>query len=214
MFITFEGPEGAGKTTHAALLAQRLRAAGRSCVQVREPGGTPLGDRIRVLLLQGDLAIGTRGEALLYCAARAQVIDEAICPALERGEIVVADRYADSTLAYQGYGRGLDLASLAQVLAFATRGLAPDLTVLLDLPVAEGLERKRRLPPEEWNRFEAEELAYHQRVREGYLALAAAEPWRWVVLDARQPVAALADAIWGCVERCLQQAHGSGGGRA
>lgn len=221
MFITFEGPEGAGKTTQAARLAWRLRNAGHACLLTREPGGTPLGDRVRNLLLaSGGPPIGVRGETLLFCAARAQLVDEVIRPALARGEIVVADRYADSTLAYQGYGRQQELDALRRLLDYATGGLTPDLTFLLDLPAPQGLERKRRgaseewnrfeqqalvwvrnnayrfMGSKEWNRFEQEELAYHERVRQGYLELAAAEPGRWQVLDARMPPEAIEEAVW------------------
>lgn len=197
MFITFEGPEGSGKTTQAARLARRVRDAGHACLLTREPGGTPLGDRVRNLLLaSAGPPIGVRGETLLYCAARAQLVDEVIRPALARGEIVVADRYADSTLAYQGYGRQQELDALRRLLDYATGGLTPDLTFLLDLPAPQGLERKRRGASEEWNRFEQEELAYHERVRQGYLELAAAEPERWQVLDARMPPEAIEEAVW------------------
>lgn len=204
MFISFEGPEGSGKTTQTARLMARLRAAGQPCVLTREPGGTLLGDRVRAILLpESDLAIGARSETLLYCAARAQLVDQLITPALAREEIVVADRYADSTLAYQGYGRCLDLSELTRLLRFATTGVMPDLTFLLDLPSADGLERKRRLPHEEWNRFEQEAIEYHERVRDGFLELAAAEPVRWVMLDARQPTDILEQEIWEHVARRL-----------
>lgn len=207
LFITLEGPEGSGKSLQGRLLAERLAGRGLRALLTREPGGTPLGDRLRDLLLQGaDLAIAARAEALLMCASRAQLVERAILPALERGEHVVCDRYGDSTLAYQGYGRGLDLDGLRAVLSFATRGLAPDLTVLLDLPVADGLARKNRQDAgalADWNRFEAESRAFHARVRAGYLALAAAEPARWRVLDARQPPDLLADELWSHVEARL-----------
>jgi dTMP kinase len=206
MFITLEGPEGGGKTSQAARLAERLRQAGRGCVLTREPGGTPLGDRVREILLPSHgVPIGARSETLLYCAARAQVVDQVILPALRRGDIVVADRFADSTLAYQGFGRQLDLEQVAAVLEFATTGLKPDLTILLDVDVQTGLARKSQLPNEEWNRFEQEELGFHARVREAFLRLVEREPVRWIVLDARQPFETVAGLIWECVTQRLER---------
>lgn len=195
MFITFEGPEGAGKSLQVRLLAHRLRAVGQTVLETREPGGTPLGDQLRhLLLVRDDLKTVARAEALLMCAARAQHVDGVLKPALARGEVVVCDRFSDSTLAYQGHGRGLDLDQLRAVLNFATAGLEPDMTILLDLPVAAGLARKEAQAA--WTRFEAEALAFHERIREGYLALAAAGPQRWVCLDAQRPPDWLADEVW------------------
>ncbi len=204
LFVSFEGPEGAGKSTQIGLLAERLEAAHHAVCRLREPGGTALGDRLRGLLLHaGDAWIDDRAEALLYAAARAQLVAEAIRPALARGAVVLCDRYADSTLAYQGYGRGLPIGGLAEVLRFAVGDVWPDLTILLDLPVEVGLARKwaaAGTPAGEWNRYEAEALTFHERVRAGYRRLAEQEPTRWLVLDAREPVAALqariAAAIW------------------
>jgi dTMP kinase len=203
-FVSFEGPEGAGKTTQARRLADRLAAAGYEVLLTREPGGTELGDRVRELILPASgVAIGARAETLLYCAARAQLVEGVLPQALRAGRIVIVDRYADSTLAYQAYGRQLDPAGVRAVLDFATGGLRPELTLLLDLPVSEGLARKQtqsgRGEASNWNRFEAEELAFHDRVRRGYLELAAAEPARWRVLDARRPPEAVAEEIWGLV---------------
>jgi len=189
LFITFEGPEGSGKTTQLRLLAEWLRAQGCDVLTTREPGGTPVGDAIRSLLL--DPAYGEMSpaaEILLFSAARAQHVSEVIGPQLERGGIVLCDRFADSTLAYQGYGRELPLDQLQLITAFATGGLTPDLTFFLDLPVIEGLRRKRRDDLDDWNRMERQELEFHERVRQGYLALAADAPERWVVLDGMQPV--------------------------
>lgn len=195
MFITFEGPEGAGKSLQVRLLAHRLRAVGQTVLETREPGGTPLGDQLRhLLLVRDDLKTVARAEALLMCAARAQHVDGVLKPALARGEVVVCDRFSDSTLAYQGHGRGLDLDQLRAVLNFATAGLEPDMTILLDLPVEAGLARKEAQAA--WTRFEAEKLAFHERIREGYLMLAAAAPQRWVCLDAQKPPDWLADEVW------------------
>ena len=196
LFITFEGPEGSGKTTQIRLLAEWLRRSGCDVATTREPGGTRIGDAIRALLLDPDHGeMSPAAEILLFSAARAQHVSEVIRPQLNRGGVVVCDRFADSTLAYQGYGRGLDLAELRRITAFATGGLTPDLTVCLDLPAAEGLARKLKADSAEWNRMEQEQLAFHERVREGYLALAAEAPARWVVIDATQPVAAIQEQI-------------------
>ena len=168
----------------------------------REPGGTALGDRVRELvLLTGDVAISPAAETLLYCAARAQLVEQVLRPALAAGQIVIVDRYADSTLAYQVAGRGLDRAAVEAVLRFATGGLQPELTILLDLPVERGLERRRRqvAGAAEWDRIEAEALEFHRRVRAGYLELAAAEPSRWRVVDANQPPERVAEAVWRAV---------------
>lgn len=185
-FITFEGPEGGGKTTQIALLAGYLRQQGYAVLTTREPGGTPIGDQIRAVLADlGNQAMTPRTEILLFQASRAQLVAEVIRPALARGEVVLCDRYADSTLAYQGYGHGFDLGELRRLIHFATDGLQPDLTLLLDLDPEIGL--RRRADAGNWNRLDAYDLAFHHRVRQGYLALAAAEPERWVRLDASQP---------------------------
>jgi dTMP kinase len=190
LFITFEGPEGSGKTTQSRLLADWLRSQDADVLTTREPGGTRIGDAIRNLLLSPEnTEMSPTAEILLFSAARAQHVAEVIAPHLAHGGIVLCDRFADSTLAYQGYGRRLGLDALRGITAFATAGLTPDLTVCLDLPVGEGLRRKQSDGLVEWNRMEREQLAFHERVRQGYLALAAAEPARWVVLDATRPVA-------------------------
>ena len=192
LFITFEGPEGSGKTTQIQLLAAWLRAQGQAVLATREPGGTAIGDRVRAILLDTiHQEMQPQAEILLFSAARAQVVGQIIRPHLARGGVILCDRYADSTLAYQGYGRHLDLATLRLITDFATGGLRPDLTFCLDLPVEVGLRRKRVGAGEEWNRMEQETLAFHERVRRGYLDMAQAEPARWRLLDATQPVEAL-----------------------
>ncbi len=205
LFVSFEGPDGSGKTTQIRLLGEWLRARGHDVLVTREPGGTPIGDRIRAILLDpAHPEIRPEAEALLFSAARAQLVRQVIQPHLAAGGIVLCDRYADSTLAYQGYGRQLDLAVLRTITAFATAGLWPDLTVYLDLPVEEGLARRRQAETAGWNRLDAEQLAFHRRVREGYLAMATAEPERWLVLDARQSVDALQQAIR---QRLIERLH-------
>lgn len=196
IFITFEGAEGSGKTTQIRLLAAALSQSGYRIVATREPGGTRIGDAIRNLLLDHrHVEISLRAETLLFQAARAQIVDEVIRPALATGAIVLCDRYADSTLAYQGYGRGQSLDTLKQLGDYATDRLLPALTIYLDIDVREGLARKRTGAPEEWNRIENLDIEFHQRVRSGYLALAKAEPERWLVLDASQPIDVLHHAI-------------------
>lgn len=197
-FITFEGPEGAGKSTQVTRLATRLSEAGSPHLLTREPGGTPLGTRVRDVLLDPALSIDPLPEFLLYSASRAQLVTDVIRPALLRGEVVVCDRYFDSSLAYQGAGRGLPGALLRELTREVTGGLTPDLTVLLDLDPAVGLHRAAaRGQPD---RLEQADLAFHTRVRQGFLALAAAEPARFLVLDAARTTDDLADAIWAAVQ--------------
>ncbi|EYB67849.1 thymidylate kinase [Deinococcus phoenicis] len=200
-FITFEGPEGAGKSTQLARLAARLAEAGVPHLVTREPGGTPLGTRVREVLLDPALSIDPLPEFLLYSASRAQLVAHVIRPALARGEVVVCDRYADSSLAYQGFGRGLGAAFLADLTREVTGGLVPDLTVLLDLDPAVGLSRaaSRGAP----DRLERADLGFHTRVRGGFLTLAARDPARFLVLDATRDVDALAGDIWRAVEERL-----------
>lgn len=201
MFITFEGPEGAGKSTQVRLLADHLRQQGQAVVVTREPGGTPIGDQIRHVLHSTDnTAMAPTAEMLLYAASRAQLVSEVIRPALAAGSIVLCDRYADSTMAYQGYGRGLDRDMLAALTEIATGGLAPDLTLFLDLDVERGLARRRN-EGEEMNRLDLEALDFHRRVRTGYQKLAAAEPGRWCRLDADQPAQAVQAEIRQVVAR-------------
>ncbi|NDJ77429.1 MAG: dTMP kinase [Chloroflexi bacterium] len=186
MFITFEGPDGSGKSTQVPLLVDFLRAQGYQVFQTREPGGTPIGDQVRAVLHDlRNAEMHPHTEILLYAASRAQLVAQEIRPRLAAGEIVVCDRYADSTLAYQGYGHGLDLATLRLILDFATGRLVPDLTLLLDISAEDGLQRRQHAAQhgEEWNRMDAQSLAFHQRVREGYDRLMAADPARWVRLS-------------------------------
>jgi dTMP kinase len=196
MFITLEGPEGSGKSSQVGPLAEFLRQGGREVLTTREPGGTQISDQIRAVLMRMDnTSMHPRTEILLFLAARAQLVEEVIRPALQGGKIVLSDRYADSTLAYQGYGHGTNLDRLRSLLEFTTGGLKPDLTLLLDVDVEKGLGRKRR--GNEWNRLDDYDVAFHQRVRQGYLALAGAEPERWAIIDANQPAES--------VQECLRQ---------
>ncbi len=185
LFITLEGPEGGGKTSQAAQLAEHLRRLGHDVLLTREPGGTPISEQVRrVLTAMDNTAMHPETEFLLFSASRAQHVRELILPHLQRSGVVVCDRFYDASLAYQGYGHGLDLEALRAITAFATGGLTPDITFLLDLPVEEGL--RRREVDGNWNRLDAYDLDFHRRVRQGYMELARAEPRRWVVLDASQ----------------------------
>lgn len=202
LLITFEGPEGAGKSTQLARLAARLSGLGVPHLVTREPGGTDLGTRVRAVLLDPELSIDPLPEFLLYSASRAQLVREVIRPALTRGEVVLCDRYADSSLAYQGAGRGLDGALLETVTQEATGGLRPDLTVLLDLDPAVGLARAAaRGQPD---RLERADLSFHTRVRAGFLALAVREPGRFLTLDAGRSPDELEAAIWSAVGERLE----------
>ncbi len=205
-FITLEGPDGAGKTTQAERLATHLRAAGHDVHVTREPGGTWLGERLRELLLARTASTFRPDpvtDALLFNAARRQLVAEVIAPALDAGRTVICTRFADSTLAYQGYGAGVPLDDLRALASVATGGLSPDLTILLDLPVEAGLARKA---PGDVTRFEAEfDLAFHRRVREGFLALAVAAPGRFAVVDASRPAAEVASAAALAVDRALRE---------
>jgi dTMP kinase len=235
LFVTFEGPEGSGKSTQARMLYGHLHSRGYPVILVREPGGTRIGDLIRRIVLDlqhTEMAATT--EMLLFSAARAQLVSQVIRPYLDQGGIVLCDRYADSTYAYQGYGLGHDLEELRSITAVATGGLLPDLTMYLDLTADEGLERKRRkrqetaeqqrgvlgplqLPAElprpaadsrpalvEWNRLDARAVEYHRRVADGYQKLIAQEPERWRIFDARQPIDVLGEQIAEALEPWLE----------
>ncbi len=204
MFITLEGPEGSGKSSQLPDLAEFLRGQGWDVLTTREPGGTPIGDQIRQILMRLDnQELHPRTEILLFLASRAQLVEQVIKPALREGKLVLSDRFGDSTLAYQGYGHGIDLATLRAMLAFATDNLKPDLTLLLDVDVEIGLQRKRK--EDEWNRLDAYELAFHQRVREGYHELCRQEPERWRVIDAMQPKEAVQIALRQAVMQFLRE---------
>lgn len=187
MFITIEGPDGGGKTTQMNLLVPALEKLGFDVVRTREPGGTPIGDQIRsVIMDMKNKSMHPRAEILLFCASRAQLVEELIRPSLAAGKIVLCDRYADSTMAYQGYGHGLDRGLLKTLLDFATGGLKPDLTILLDISAEAGL-RRRITNHDEWNRMDDYALQFHERVRNGYLKMAAEEPERFVIINADRP---------------------------
>jgi len=206
MFITFEGPDGSGKSTQIRLLAERLKQAGCNVRLTREPGGTEIGEQIRAVLHDlKNRAMHPRAELLLYSAARAQLVEQVIRPHLAAGDLVLSDRYFDSTLAYQGYGHGLDLAALRQITTFATGGLTPDLTLFLDLDVELGL-RRRQANAAEWNRLDDYALAFHQRVRAGYHELMQLEPGRWVKLDATRSTEELHAEVWRVVVERLRVA--------
>jgi dTMP kinase len=193
-FITFEGVEGSGKTTQIRLAGEFLREKGCPVFMTQEPGGTPLGDRIREILLnRGGFDISGEAEVFLFAAARAQHADAVIRPALEKGQVILCDRFSDATIAYQAYGRGLPLEAVREICRFASRGLSPRLTLLFDLPVEKGLERAfRRIAGREEasreDRFERENLDFHRRIREGYLAIAREEPGRVKIVDASRDI--------------------------
>jgi dTMP kinase len=203
LFITFEGPEGSGKTTQIKRLTERLRGRGCDVLTVREPGGTPIGEQIRAVLHSlNNREMQPRTEILLYCAARAQLVGQVIRPHLQSGGVVLCDRYADSTLAYQGYGRRLDLQTLRMILDFATGGLAPDITFYLDIDVEAGLKRKK-IGGDEWNRMDDLDVQFYRRVRSGYLEMVAQDLARWVIVDAARSEETISQEIWERVEKRL-----------
>ncbi len=201
LFITFEGGEGCGKSVQARALYRRLSQLAIPALLTHEPGGTPFGNRIgRWLKWALDKDISPLTELLLFNASRAQLVTEVIQPGLKNGKVVVCDRYTDSTIAYQSYGRGLDLELVKAINNAATQGLKPNLTILLSISVEEGLARKR---DNKQDRFEQEELAFHHKVREGYLKLAEEEPQRWLVIDATQSKKRITEIIWQRVSQLL-----------
>src|SRR5215813_8546495 len=194
MFITLEGPEGSGKTSHIPPLVEYLREKGHVVFPTREPGGTSIGEQIREVIHDlKNVEMHPRTETLLYQAARAQIVEQIIKPHLALGEIILSDRYYDSTIAYQGYGHQQDLEQVRGLVKYATGGLNPDLTILLDLDVEIGLGRKRK--DNEWNRLDAYTVEFHQRVRKGYQEMVKAEPNRWVVVNAEEKWQSVQDEL-------------------
>ncbi len=206
LFITFEGGEGSGKSVQSRALYKRLFKLAVPSLLTHEPGVTPLGKRIAHWLKWAqNIDISPMAELLLFNASRAQLVNKVILPNLGKGGVVICDRYADSTIAYQSYGRGLDLEMVKVVNNTATQGLKPDLTILLDMPVEKGLARKGA---KKQDRFEQEDIAFHHRVREGYLKMAADEPQRWLVVDASQPKKQVEQTIWHRVSQLLPKQGG------
>ena len=204
MFITLEGPEGSGKTSHLPPLVESLREKGYTVFPTREPGGTSIGEQIRDVIHDlKNAEMHPRTETLLYQAARAQIVEEVIKPRLTAGEVVISDRYYDSTIAYQGYGHQQDLDQVRSLVRYATGGLVPDLTILLDIEVEAGLRRKTQ-NGSEWNRLDAYTVEFHQRVRRGYLEMAKAEPQRWVVIDAGREWQPVQDELGAVIQRRLK----------
>ncbi len=200
LFITFEGGEGCGKSTQSRLLLKRLEQQNVPVVLTHEPGGTSLGNELRkTLKRKRDSSISPQAELFLLAASRAQLVAELIRPALEEGKVVLCDRFTHSTMVYQGYGRGLDFTAIKMVNNMATRYLNPDFIILLDISPEQGLARKQSLK----DRFELENLSFHRRVREGYVKMAAAEPDRWLVIDASLPKGKIAEIIWDRVSQLL-----------
>jgi dTMP kinase len=206
MFITLEGPDGSGKTSQVPLLEAGLRKEGYAVFSTREPGGTSVGDQVRKVLFDlNNKSMNPRTEILLFQASRAQLVEEVIKPALVEGKVVICDRYADSTLAYQGYGHRVDLANLREIVDFATGGLKPDLTLFLDIGVEEGLNRRNA--GGDWNRLDDYEVEFHKRVYAGYMELISQEPNRWVKVGADQPPEQVAAELKRAVlERISQRA--------
>ena len=200
ILIVFEGGEGSGKSTQARRLYSRLRRQGHPGLLTHEPGGTVFGEGVRRILKRG-VSVAPPTWLFLFSAARAQLLEEVVRPALARGEAVVCDRYVPSTIAYQGYGHGLSLEMVSMVTEAATQGLRPDVVVLLDMPPDVGLQRRAERGRD---RFEAEALEFHERVREGYLKQAEEEPERWLVVDATLPKGRVAEVIWQRVEPLLR----------
>jgi dTMP kinase len=201
LFITFEGCEGCGKSTQARALRQRLVRRGIPAVLTHEPGGTALGDRLRhVLKRRIQDKISPLSELFLFAACRVQIVNEVIRPGLKQDKVVICDRFADSTMAYQGYGRGLNLETIEEINDLATNDTKPDLTILLDIPAPKGLDRKKARSKD---RFEAEDIPFHRKVRDGYLQMAATEPQRWLVIDGTLPRSQIGKIVWDRVSPLL-----------
>lgn len=206
LFVAFEGIEGSGKSTQTRILRRRLVRAGTRVLLTHEPGGTGIGKEVRRILKRSRKdRVFPLTELMLFAASRCQLVEEVIRPNLKAAVMVITDRYTDSTVAYQGYGRGLSIDLIRQINDIGTDGLKPDIIVLLDLPVEKGLLRKR---DREKDRFESEEIAFHRRVREGYLKLARAEPRRWLVFDGSLPAVELSELIWEKLSRALKISEG------
>ncbi len=202
LFITFEGSEGCGKSTQARALWRKLSRLNVPVVLTHEPGGTALGNQLRRVLKKGHQdKISPIAELFLFAACRIQLVTEVIRPNLEQGKVVICDRFAESTTAYQGYGRGLDLETVKKINYLATQGTKPHLIIFLDIPTQKGLSRKQSIAND---RFEAEDIAFHNKVRAGYLKLAAEEPERWLVIDANLTRARIGKIIWDRVKQLLQ----------
>lgn len=201
LFITFEGIEGSGKSIQTRILYRKLLRSGIPAILVHEPGSTPVGERLtRLLKWSRNAKISPLAELMLFNASRAQLVEEVIKPALDEGKVVICDRYTDSTIAYQGYGRGLDIKIIKNVNDISTQGIMPDLTVLLDLQVKDSLARIRN---REHDRFEKEAVSFHNKVRKGYLQLAGDEPRKWLVIDASQSKETIGEIIWKRVNNLL-----------
>jgi dTMP kinase len=202
LFITFEGSEGCGKSTQAKALWRKLYRMGIPALLTHEPGGTALGNQLRHVLKKGQQdKISPLAELFLFAACRIQLVTEVIRPNLQQGKAVICDRFADSTTVYQGYGRGLDLETVRKINELATQGIKPNLTIWLDIPTQKGLGRKQYSTND---RFESEDIAFHDKIRDGYLKLAAEEPERWLVIDATLPKARIGKIIWDKVNQQLQ----------
>jgi dTMP kinase len=206
MLITFEGIEGSGKTTQIELLYDHLKQKGYEVIKTREPGGTAFGEALRKIFLHENLNVLPLSELLVFMAMRAQHVEELILPALKDGKVVLCDRFVDASYAYQGYGRGIDLGIIETLNRLVTKGIRPNLTILLDCPVNKGLKRKAAFN-NVMDRFEKEDIAFHQKIRNAYLKLAGEEPKRFLVIDGRERIEAIEANIRKNVENLLKS-HG------